>query len=327
MKPRKQGLTLMEILIALFIFSFAALYVSRTIRHLLKRQKKVEREVKDSRSHSNILEILRQDLKGIRIHFDMNLHLNQWGHSVLLEAEKEAAGEGEKIPFEGRNFMNPQFDFFGEENQLTFTTLIPFSGDRESERLVKVSYFLKQCTDRETGETASCLIRGVSHHWKDRRDLENQKNRVLIRGLKNITFSYYHPEKKEWERTWDFLSLWKQGETRPKQRMILLPLSIQINMEREKKSSVSIFSVSHPFLHTFRPGTLSPLVYLSISKPSTIPLSPDKNKDKDDSTSPTGDTLHPNRTTPSADPGSPPAGFRTFQPSQPPTSSSPLNQQ
>lgn len=321
----------MEILIALFIFSFAALYVSRTIRHLLKRQKKVEREVKDSRSHSNILETLRQDLRGIQIHFDMNLHLNQWGHSVLLEAEEETEGREEKIPFEGRNFMNPQFDFFGEENQLTFTTLIPFSGDRESERLVKVSYFLKQCTDRETGETGSCLIRGVSHHWKDRRDLEHQKNRVLIRGLKDITFSYYHPEKKEWERTWDFLSLWKQGETRPGQRMVLLPLSVQINMEREKNSSSHVFSVSHPFLHTFRPGNLSPLVYLSTSKPSTTPPSPDKGKDKDDSASPSEQTLSPARTTPPADLGSVPSsrlafptGFRTHQPNQPRSSPPPI---
>ena len=40
MKPQKQGLTLVEVLIALFIFSFASLYISRTVNHLLKRQKK-----------------------------------------------------------------------------------------------------------------------------------------------------------------------------------------------------------------------------------------------------------------------------------------------
>ena len=85
---------------------------------------------------------------------------------------------------------------------------------------------------------------------------------MLIRGLKDITFSYYHPEKKEWERTWDFLSLWKQVEARPTRENILLPLSVQVNMEWEDKSSSYTFSVSHPFLRAFRPDGFSPLVYL-----------------------------------------------------------------
>ena len=58
--------------------------------------------------------------------------------------------------------MNSQFDFFGEEDLLTFTALVPSAGEEKSDRLVKVSYFPKQCTDRETGQSAVCLIRGVS---------------------------------------------------------------------------------------------------------------------------------------------------------------------
>ena len=278
MKLRKQGLTLVEVLIALFIFSFAALYISRTVNHLLKRQKKTEIQIKDQRSHSNILEILRQDLQGVWIHFDMNFYLNQFALLELAEAEgKDSLASRysdffktnrETLPPSG-HFINPQFDFFGEEDHLTFTTLIPSAGDRESERLVKVNYFSKQCVDRETNETASCLIRGVSRHWKDRTDSEHQKNRVLIRGMKGITFSYYHPEKQEWERTWKFLPLWKQGETRLRQKTTLLPPSVRINMEWEKGSSSYTLSVSHPFLRAFRPATLSPLVYLNSSTKST----------------------------------------------------------
>ncbi|MCY4512984.1 MAG: prepilin-type N-terminal cleavage/methylation domain-containing protein, partial [Bdellovibrionales bacterium] len=230
MNSKKSGLTLMEVLIALFIFSFSALYISRTTNHLLKRQKKVEKEIKSRRSHSNIMEILRQDLKGVFIHFDMNFHLNRWAYSELSELEK-ATGERKPLPFEGRNFMNPRFDFFGQETHLTFTSLIPFAGEKESTQLVKIKYFFKQCKNRETDQTASCLIRGVSRHWKDRQDSEYQKNKVLIRGLKEASFSYYHQEKKEWEKSWDFLSLWKQGVLRPTQHTILLPFFIQINME------------------------------------------------------------------------------------------------
>lgn len=271
MKRQKQGLTLIEILIALFIFSFTALYISRTVNHLLKRQKKTETHIKDQRSYANILEILRRDLQGVWIHLDMNFYLNRFALSELSEAEGKKTLEGHRLgSFKGNretltpddHFINPQFDFFGEEDHLIFTTLIPSAGDRESEALVKVNYFSKQCVDRETGETASCLIRGVSRHWKDRKDLEYQKNRVLIRGLKNITFAYYHPEKKEWERTWKFLPLWKQGTTRQREKTVLLPPSVRINMEWEKGSSSHILPVSHPFLRVFRPAALSPLAYL-----------------------------------------------------------------
>ena len=291
MKPQKQGLTLIEVLIALFIFSFAALYISRTVGHLLKRQKKTETHIKSQRSYSNILEILRQDLQGVWIHMDMNFYLNRFALSELAKAEgKEPAG-GRHLDLFRTNretlipsdqYINPQFDFFGEEDHLIFTTLIPSAGDRESEMLVKVNYFSKQCVDRETGETAACLIRGVSRHWKDRADSEYQENRVLVRGLKNITFAYYHPEKKEWERAWKFLPLWKKGANRLRQKTVLLPPSVRINLEWENDLSSYILPVSHPFLRAFRPTTLSPLVYVSSSKKSAT--SPDTGKNRNTST-------------------------------------------
>lgn len=289
MKYRHKGLTLMEILIALFIFSFASLYISRTVTRLLKQKKKIEREVKDRRGHSNILEILRQDLKGVMIHFDINSHLNQFALSELSEFSEI---EAEKIPFEGRSFINSQFDFFGEEDLLTFTAFVPLAGEEEAEKLVKVSYFTKQCIDRETDQSALCLIRGVSDHWTNREDTENQKSKVLIRGLKDITFSYYHPEKKEWERNWSFLPLWKEVEARPTRETVLLPPSVQVNMEWEGDSSSYTFPVSHTFLRAFRPDSFSPLVYLNISKKSEIPPPDDKSSppDKDTPSDESGDT-------------------------------------
>lgn len=293
MNQKKSGLTLMEVLIALFIFSFSSIYISRTINHLLKRQKKVEKEIKSQRSHSNIMEVLRQDLRGVLIHFDINFHLNRWAYSELSKISEEKKG-GRVVPFEGRNFMNPQFDFFGEENQLIFTSLIPFTGNRESKQLVKINYFFKQCKNPATEQMASCLIRGVSRHWKDRQDVKSQKNRVLIRDLKEGSFSYYHPEKKEWENTWNFLSFWKRGVLRPTQYTALLPLSVQINMDWGEKSSSYLFSVSQPLLRTVRPGTLSPLVYLRAVNPSS-PFSTDKDKD-----TPKEEEVTPSRTPPAS---------------------------
>ena len=304
MKSKNSGLTLVEVLIALFIFSFSSIYISRTINHLLKRQKKVEKEIKIRRGYSNIMEILRQDLRGVLIHFDINFHLNRWGYSELSKIS-EQKWEGRVAPFEGRNFMNPQFDFFGEENQLTFTSLIPFAGNRESKQLVKINYFFKQCKNQETGQMASCLIRGVSRHWKDRQDLRDQKNRVLIRGLKEGSFSYYHPEKKEWERRWDFLSFWKQSVFRPTQYTTLLPLSVQINMDWGEKTSSYILSVSQPFLRTVRPEALSPLVYLKIARPS-FPFSSGEKKDRDNPNKPIEEELIPTRTNPPANQDTPP---------------------
>ena len=170
---------------------------------------------------------------------------------------------------------------------MTFTSLVPPAGGEEP-RLVKVSYFVKSCADRETGETSTCLVRGVSHYWKDREDTENQRNRILLRGLKSVRFSYYHGEKKEWVKSWNFQTLWRAGRQKPEVKTVFLPLSVQMDINGERGSrNLSHFPVSHPFLRAFRPNGLSPLVYLNFSE---------KNRRRNPSLGPPGKGKTPSET-------------------------------
>ena len=270
------GLTLLEILIALVVFSFASLYISRTVTRILKQKKKTEREIKDRRISANVLEMLQRDLKGVFLHFDMNFHFSRHTQEELAERKNERRGG---VPPQNRNFLNPQFDFFGKENLMTFTTLVPLAGGGEP-RLVKVSYFVKSCADRETGKTSACLVRGTSRHWKDREDTENQRNHILLRGLKRVRFSYRHEEKKEWVKNWNFQTLRRKGMERPGAKTVFLPLSVQADIEWEEGSRRFFhFPVSHPFLRAFRPGAPSPLIYLNVSErnsPQEAPPRPSK---------------------------------------------------
>ena len=121
----RRGLTLLEILIALVVFSFASLYISRTITRILKQKKTTEREIKDRRISANILEMLQRDLKGVFLHFDMNFHLNRYATEELAERKNERRGGRD---LQHKNFLNPQFIFFGEENLMTFTSLVSLAG-------------------------------------------------------------------------------------------------------------------------------------------------------------------------------------------------------
>ena len=249
------GFTLLEILIALTVFAFASISISRSVTIILKQKKKIERDIQIKRIQSNTLELLRQDLKGVFTYFDMNGHLNRY---APRDNSPPVPNRGRKL-----NTINPQFDFFGEENRLTFTTLSSVSGG-ENRQLIKTNYFFKSCSNPKTGQSSGCLVRGVSRNWKDREDVDDQKERLLGRGMESLEFAYRHPEKDEWEKTWDFLSLWKEGEKRPLERGVLLPSALQVNIQWESGGSFMVeFPISHPFLRIHHPSTLSPLVYLN----------------------------------------------------------------
>ena len=291
------GLTLLEILIALVIFSFASLYISRAITRILKQKKKTERVIKERRISANILEILQRDLKGAHLQFDMSLHFNRHTREELAEGKNERR-RGD--PRRRQNAPDPKFDspgetnsavfipfttgatkslFFGEEDFITFTSLVSPAGGREA-RFVKVSYFIKSCEDRETGQTSACLVRGTSSHWKDRRDTENQRNHILLRGLKSLRFSYRDGERKEQVKSWNFQTRLRKGMSRAETKAVFLPAFVEADIEWEDKSRrLFRFPVSHPFLRAFRPGALSPLLYLNVSGTADSQTPPPRSSD------------------------------------------------
>ena len=259
---KQKGMTLLEILIALSIFTVSSIYITQTIRHMLTKKREIDTELKIKRIQYNILDVLIQDLKGVTLSFDLNAHLNQY-----FPLKKDSSINLQR----GFNRIDPQFHFSGKEEQLTFTSYSPYIENKLQSGLVKIDYTLSTC------KGAPCLIRGVTPYWSNKEDTDYRKPLIIISELQSLKWSYYHPEKKEWLKEWEFLNFWQEGKEDQVKSKHLLPSSVRMHITwNTGKSAFYNFSLSHPFFRIYTPSTLSPLVFINFSD-LTPSSSPDKN--------------------------------------------------
>ena len=254
----KKGMTLLEILISLLIFSFTSIYISRVLNKSLTQKKKIDKDIKEQRATSNILEIFRQDLMGVLLSSDISFELQRL-HPM------PSSGPSPSIPSPR---FSATFDFQGTKDTLSFVTFSQNPASPEEYQLIKVDYFLKTCSSYNQKESSQCLIRGVSSEWEDVEDTSNRKTITLFENITEFQFSYYNSEKKEWQDDWDFLDLKKQVLRKPSLTLTFLPSSIRLKQERssvKNKITNVIFPVSHSFLRTYQTQLFSPFLLLQKS--------------------------------------------------------------
>lgn len=265
---KKRGMTLIEILVTIAIFASAFIYISKMLKFHLRQQKKISHRIEASRIKENVLEIIREDLKGALFFYDINFHFTEL-YPVLETTDDPLKNPAEQDP--PVNIMEPQFDFSGQREKLKFISIVrlPASSPEAAPRayVVKVKYFLRNCKSLQTGRSSRCLARGISRSWKDMEDEENQDILNLQANVKDLEFSYF--ERGEWHKEWSFYRRWYEASQKPTQTNQLLPGLVKLRIEwgREKLLKTSYnFAVSYPVLRSHYPGSLSALAFLDIGR-------------------------------------------------------------
>ena len=262
----KKGMTLLEVLISLALFAFMSVYISRIFNKSLTHKRKIDKDIKEHRIISNILDVIKQDLMGVILVSDISSELRRLHplNQAPFSAQNPVASPQPKTLLQ-----SPVFNFVGEKNKLTFVTFSRNPAEPKEHQVIKVDYFLQNCIPPNQTQNSQCLLRGVSSYWKDVEDTSQMKTTILFENINEFQFSYYNSNKKEWEDEWNFEPIKRNIRRDPDINPLLLPSALNIKIEIESKKILKrdeTFPLSHAFLRTHQTQYFSPFVHLKEDK-------------------------------------------------------------
>ena len=254
-----KGTTLLEVLIALVLFTFIAISLTRMTDTTLKYKKKITRNVQDVKFSRNIFQVIRTDIRNTFYATDVNAitHIalikqnqkdsasnpdnNKLAKQNNLSQKQKTQLQTEWTEFEER-FIAPYLSrsilfaggFEGKENSLhisAFSKTHSMEGNESSDQNI-ITYYIKSCKNRENNkEQSDCLWRKSSPLTNQNTETTEDGNElVLLEKVKNFELLYYNMSTNEWLKTW---------KTGPNERNTLpAAIHIQVEFENTKKQTV-----------------------------------------------------------------------------------------
>ena len=234
----KKGLTLIEVLIALALFTFISFYLFRITDTTVQYRKKASRVLKDSRLSRHTLQVFRKDLSNMFFAKDINslIYLRAIKRQKSTEElEKPANKDPESVAGQLAQFelsmrsaiaSAPELaligGLIGKKDQIYLTS---FSRSTESSLVGDqntVMYYLKNCQNQKNKKTSLCLWRksssvipsnleemekmATSSQHKTstvkEQSAQSQSELVVLEGVKKFEISYYDISSNEWEDEW-----------------------------------------------------------------------------------------------------------------------------
>ncbi len=235
---------MLEVLIALILFTFMAVTLMRMTDKTLKYQKKITRNVKDIKFRRNVFQIIRADIRNSFYISDINSFLHQplskrTNKAPFREEEGSTAPGGLKSQLEAfeekeiRPYLYHDLyssgSFIGTQDRLRITSFsyVPGREDENADDRNIVVYYLKDCKSRKNNKIKSlCLWRRFSPDInQDTQELKDYEEFALLERVKKFQLSYYSISTNEWTKEW---------KTGPKDQNIL-PSAVHIIIEFEDK--------------------------------------------------------------------------------------------
>ncbi|MDE0118530.1 MAG: hypothetical protein OXM55_00790 [Bdellovibrionales bacterium] len=256
-----KGTTLLEVLIALVLFTFIAASLMRMTNTTINYQKKITRNIQDVKWSRNIYQVIRTDIRNAFYATDVNATIyisfikqNQTDSNAEADinklAKKNNLSQRQKIQLQTEltefeeQLISPYLSrtvlfvggFEGTQNQLdisSFSTAHAREEGRSSDQSI-ITYYLKTCKNRETHKIQSnCLWRKSTPITTQNTNPEEGDNEVvLLENVQTFELLYYSISTNEWLNTW---------KTGPNERNIL-PAAIQIKVEFKNRKKQSIKS-------------------------------------------------------------------------------------
>ena len=217
----KKGMTLLEVLIALTLFTVISISLIRMTTKTTQYRKKITRNIQDTKYSRNILQIIRTDIRNMFYTKDMNALTH-----VLFRNQDQEKTESESNSNSNLNTTKPEkpknktkketdkqdrLDKFKKKVEPYLFQTVPFSGgiigktnslhiaslsNRHTQENAKssdqnaITYYLKSCKSRENKkEETSCLWRKSSPVInQDLNNLKDYDEFVLLEKVKNFNF-------------------------------------------------------------------------------------------------------------------------------------------
>ena len=257
-----KGMTLLEVLTALILFTFIALSLTRMTKTTLQYKKKVSKNITNIKLRRNVFQLIRKDIQNGFYTMDPN------GVVYALYTSQR-----QKKPPDRKNSKNPQNnDLQNALQEFQYTeikTYIPnripvtggFTGTQDSFSIASfshirnrendktgdqniVSYQLKPCKAKPgQKQTGQCLWRKFSPLInQDIKDLKDYNETLLLKNVKSLKIMYYDLFANEWLREW---------KTGPNDKNIL-PSGIHIKIEfQDHKNRLAQKELKIPIYHQF----------------------------------------------------------------------------
>lgn len=264
LKRNKNGMTLLEVVIALILFTFMAISLTRLTNSAIKYRKRVTQNTKITKFSRNVLQIIRKDIRNIFYTQDMNsvAHISFRKQNPLSDLAtpqpQKRENQGKAIRTTEKEIKNKQkkqqlieFEITqiepymlklstlsggitGTENSLRISSL-SYTRNQNNEQTSDqnlIVYYLKPCKSRDKSkEESSCLWRKFSTMINQKlSDLKYYDEFVLLEKMKTFQVSYYNMYSNEWKTEW---------KTGPNDKNIL-PSVIRIKIEFENKKKTIV---------------------------------------------------------------------------------------
>ena len=271
-----KGFTLIEVLIALSLFTFISISLMRMTDKTVQYRKKITRNIKDTKSSRTALQIIRKDIRNIFYRKDMNVLIyNEVFNSQEESDNSQSQSSSQRQPqrrskkksqqqqvderlnewmelevLSYRPFMHPSsgigtVGIMGKNDALHITSR-SYIRNQENEKASDqntIIYYLKSCKSREDQKKQStCLWRKFSPDiYQDIENISpsNYKEFVLLEKVKKFELSYYDLPGNDWLREW------QTGQNKRN----TLPYAIHIKMEFENRRKQLVKQELHIPLH------------------------------------------------------------------------------
>ena len=240
---KNRGLTLIEVLIALTLFTFISFYLFRITDATLQYRKKMTRNLKDNQFSRNAEQVLKQDIRNIFYKPDINNLVytkaikgqKPRAELIKLADNKSKSVESQTAQFElsmrdtivGYQGSKPVVflgGLIGKRDQLHLSSLSRMGGGGGGGDQNAITYYLKNCKNRISQKENLCLWRKSSVVLEQELDnLKDYSELVLLEKVKKWDISYYDLSTNEWKNEWK-TGLNERG---------ILPSAIRMQLEFE----------------------------------------------------------------------------------------------
>jgi prepilin-type N-terminal cleavage/methylation domain-containing protein len=259
---KKNGFTLLEVLIVLTIMSVLTLLSTQNIQQAIKAKLKIQTMVDDFSQVRDSLKVIERDINLAFHYTDLELEMKELLKKKRQELCKPAAAASQPAqpgvtpvtlpcynpqdpsdPLNALtpNRLDPETHFVGKDNELYFATE---NASRLTENVkqadfIKVAYLVQSCKKPGgDGASTNCLVRRSSNIVEG--DItKGGENVVLLPDVTEFKLRYFGKGKQDWVSDWNS----KQGDGVTKNRFpdsVEVSLTVERGKEGEKKKKISM---------------------------------------------------------------------------------------
>lgn len=263
---RSHGLTLLEMLIAMSIFSFMFIFISQITKQSYRQVKKIQSKNRHALSLSNALDVMRQDFRGAFYFVDINHNLYSHFPKILDKKNSQNPSSFQNFNVILKNTDNTRqhskkfiilpkhLAFRGSHNEIklySYSFLQTDHQDFKPSQWLQIRYFVQNCT---MYKNHSCLMRSASLTDQNTQN-QTETSYVVLKKFKSISFFYADRNSfatDTWAEEWSPELIFNTGKiVTHKKHQLSLPVAVKIQIKTTHQDKSFVFPVSSTYQRTW----------------------------------------------------------------------------